>query len=308
MPETPAGSIFEEGWWLDAVAPGRWREAVVRSGDHVVARLPYVPSRRAGLTLISQPPLTQTLGPWLSPGPEKPSRRYAREKSVLTELIGQLPDVDVMEQDLSPTFTHALPFHWAGFDVRVRWTYRLEDLGDVDAVWAGFHQSARGNVRKAERALEVRDGETMDELIRLTERTLTRNGAPPVDRDLLRRVRDAAAERSRCALRHAVDASGRVHAVAFFVWDERTPYYLMAGRDDELPNTGAPSQLVWDGIQAAAARGHVFDFEGSMLEPVEEFVRAFGGRPAPYFRVSKARGAGRLFSAARVLRRRRRGL
>jgi hypothetical protein len=32
----------------------------------------------------------------------------------------------------------------------------------------------------------------------------------------------------------------------------------------------------------------VFDFEGSMLRPVERFFRAFGGRQVPYLHVSRA--------------------
>jgi hypothetical protein len=39
----------------------------------------------------------------------------------------------------------------------------------------------------------------------------------------------------------------------------------------------------------ARAVTDVFDFEGSMLRPVERFFRAFGSRQTPYLRVSRAR-------------------
>ncbi len=55
---TRTNSLFEEPWWLEAVAPGRWREAVVTSDAGPEARLPYVLKRRMGLTLVAQPPLT----------------------------------------------------------------------------------------------------------------------------------------------------------------------------------------------------------------------------------------------------------
>jgi hypothetical protein len=45
-----------------------------------------------------------------------------------------------------------------------------------------------------------------------------------------------------------------------------------------------------------------------MIEPVEEFFRAFGGRPTPYLRVTRASRRGRVLLAARAARRRRRGL
>ena len=74
-------SVFEQPWWLDAVAPGRWSAAEVRRGDEVVARLPYMRRRRYGLDARSSSrPLTQTLGPWLAPARCKYPRRLEAEK------------------------------------------------------------------------------------------------------------------------------------------------------------------------------------------------------------------------------------
>jgi hypothetical protein len=58
-------SLFEQPWWLDAVAPGNWDAATVTSDGEIIGRLPYVRMRRCGLTILGQPPLTQFLGPWM---------------------------------------------------------------------------------------------------------------------------------------------------------------------------------------------------------------------------------------------------
>ncbi len=50
----------------------------------------------------------------------------------------------------------------------------------------------------------------------------------------------------------------------------------------------------------ARAVTDVFDFEGSMLKPVERFFRAFGGRQTPYLRVSRATPAARAGLAMRA--------
>ena len=42
----------------------------------------------------------------------------------------------------------------------------------------------------------------------------------------------------------------------------------------------------------------VFDFEGSMLQPVERFFRAFGSRQTPYLRVSRRTARARAALAA----------
>src|SRR5438445_8943831 len=73
-------SIFQQPWWLDAVAPGAWDEVTIEKGGQLVARLPYVVKKHLGFTLISMPPLTQTLGPWLLPYDRKYARQLSEEK------------------------------------------------------------------------------------------------------------------------------------------------------------------------------------------------------------------------------------
>ena len=86
-----------------------------------------------------------------------------------------------------------------------------------------------------------------------------------------------------------MDSEGRTHSALYVVWDERTLYPIISARDPELQVFGANTLLYWEAIQLAATVSRVFDFEGSMLEPVEHFVRGFGGRQTPYFAISKSR-------------------
>jgi hypothetical protein len=60
-------SIFQYPWGLDAVAPNQWNEVKVIKGGEVIARLPYVIEKKKGFTRITMLPLTQTLGPCMSP-------------------------------------------------------------------------------------------------------------------------------------------------------------------------------------------------------------------------------------------------
>ena len=52
-------------------------------------------------------------------------------------------------------------------------------------------------------------------------------------------------------------------------------------------SSGAQSLILWEGIQFAAAHSKVFDFEGSMVEGIENFFRQFGGVCTPYYVVSR---------------------
>jgi hypothetical protein len=83
------------------------------------------------------------------------------------------------------------------------------------------------------------------------------------------------------------------------VRDRRTAYYLMGGGDPQLRTSGAGSLLLWEAIRQTRTAVSVFDFEGSMLRPVERFFRAFGGRQSPYLRISRTTPTGRAALAIR---------
>jgi hypothetical protein len=292
-------SVFEQPWWLDCVAPGTWSEAVVRRGTEVVARLPYASRRRLGLSMIVQPTFTQTLGPWFAPLEGKYARRLETEKRLLGQLIDMLPPFDVMRMCFAPTMTSWLPFYWAGFEATVCYTFRIEHLSDLDRVQHEFQDHVRRGIRKAQRNVEVDHDFPLEELLRLDAQTYARQGLKlPHSYEVLRRLDAACAARGSRRILGAVDADGRTHAALYVAWDERTLYALMSARDPELQAVGANTLLYWEAIRLASQVSRVFDFEGSMVEPIEHYFRGFGGRQMPYFCISKSGRRGKWALAA----------
>ena len=283
-----ANSIFQQPWWLDAVAPGQWGEVVVKRGDEVAARIPYVIKKKYGLTALTMPPLTQTLGPWLRPSKAKYARQISEQKQLMNELIEQLPDVDYFCQSFSPYITNWLPFYWAGFGQTTRFTYRLHKLDDLDYVWDGFLANIRTDIRKAKKALIVRTDLTVDDFIRINNLTFKRQGMElPYSHNLVKRLDSACETHNARKMFFAEDVQGRIHAAVYLVYDSHTAYYLMGGGDPDLRNSGATSLLMWEAIQYASKVSTIFDFEGSMIESVERFVRAFGAIQTPYYQITK---------------------
>jgi hypothetical protein len=296
-------SVFEQPWWLEAVAPGRWGAVAVRKGDSVAARLPFVQQSRFGLSTIVQPPLTQTLGPWLAPAPGKYARRLGAEKELLSQLVDMLPPFDHFHMNLSPALTNWLPFYWAGFQASVRYTYRIEDLTDLDRVHGEFQEHVRRGIRRAESTVWINHDYPLEGLLRLDARTYARQRMrPPVSHDLVRRLDAACAARNARKILGAVDAQGRTHAALLVVWDERVLYALINARDPDHETFGSNTLLYWEAIRLASAVSRVFDFEGSMLMPVEHFFRGFGGRLTPYLSISKSGIKARSLLAARSMR------
>jgi Acetyltransferase (GNAT) domain len=295
-----ANAIFQQPWWLDALAPGRWDEVGVERDGRIVARLPYVVRGRGHWRMLTQPPLTQFLGPWLAHSTAKRANALGEEIDLLTSLEAGLPAADLFVQHFSPAFTNALPFYWAGYRLEVRYTYRLERLNSEEALWAGLRGNIRREIRKARKRVVIREDLGLDRFHSVWSKTFARQAlAPPQSLAALSRLDAACAARGARAMLFAADEADQVHAVAYVVWDKGTAYYLLGGGDANLRTSGASSLLMWDAIMRAREFTDVFDFEGSMLKPVERFFRAFGGRQVPYLRVTRASRRGRALLAAR---------
>jgi lipid II:glycine glycyltransferase (peptidoglycan interpeptide bridge formation enzyme) len=221
-----------------------------------------------------------------------------------TQLEAMLPAAAAFHQNFSSSIVNCLPFIWAGYRAEVRYTYQLNDLASEQALWEGLAGNIRREIRKARRQLRVREASDVDRFHRVWAKTFERQGVAPPDRARLERIDAACAKRNARAMLFAHDEEERVHAVAYLVWDRRTAYYLMGGGDPQLRTSGAASLLLWQAISRARTASQTFDFEGSMLRPVERFFRAFGGRQTPYLHVSRASRAGGAALAVRACVRR----
>lgn len=284
-------SIFEQPWWLDAVAPGRWDAVEIKKDEQIVARLPYIKEKRMGFKTLGMPKYTQTLGYWIEDTGAKNARKYARRKELISELVSSLPQKYSVDMDLDHTCDYLFPFKWNGFRLQMAYSYRIEDIHDVDQLWSGLADNIRREIKKAQKELTVETDHPIDDLILMQNKTFERQGRTKrEDSELLKRLDAALTEHNARRLLCAVDSQGRIHAASYFVYDEKCCYYLIGGGDPELRTSGASSLLMWEGIKFASSVAGSFDFEGSMIEPIERFFRAFGGVPTPYWRVTRLNG------------------
>lgn len=283
--------IFSQPWWLDITAgPSGWDVALVEKGGRVVGSMPFATRKRFGFCVSTQPQLTQCLGPWLRGSDAKMAKRLAAEKDVMYALIDQLPSFAYFSQNWHRSLTNWLPFYWRGFRQTTKYTYVLPDLRDEETLWAGLDQSIRTDIRKATGrfGLRVRDDLDIDDFLPLNNMVFSRQGKQaPYSDDLLRRLDAACKARDRRMILIAEDDQGRRHAGVYVVWDSTSAYYLMGGGDPALRGSGATSLCLWNAITRASGLTNTFDFEGSMMEPIERFVRSFGAEQVPYINVRR---------------------
>jgi CelD/BcsL family acetyltransferase involved in cellulose biosynthesis len=296
-----ANAVFQQPWWLDALAPGRWDEVTVQREGQTVARMPYVVRGRPRARMLTQPPLTQTLGPWLSPRSSDPADALTEELDLQAALAAALPAASMFAQQFSPAVLTALPFQRAGYRLDLQYTYRLHELDDQDALWDGLRGRIRTHIRRARKQVEIRDDLGLDRFHAVWAKTFERQGlAVPQPLSTLERLDGACGAHDARAMLFAVDESDRVHAVSYVVWDANVAHYLLGGGDPELRGSGAGHLVIWESILQAREHAPVFDFEGSMLQGVERFFRDFGARQTPYVRVTRAAPAARAALALRA--------
>lgn len=281
--------VFMQDWYLDAVCGAEnWGAVVLEKGGQVIAVLPYFLKQKWLRQYVAMPPLARLMGPYIVPE----GRNLRKESGLIAELIERLPSgLAAYEQDFPYTFTNWLPFYWKGFRQTTRYSYILK-INDIDKIWKHVSADYRnGKIPRAQQRVEVKNAGDLSTFIRIQNASFKRQGlAAPVNPDLLARLDAALAERSQREIFIAVDRStGAVHSVGYLVWDARSAYLLMAGDDPELRASGAGILLLWEMIRYTheVLQLPVFDFLGSMLQPVERVRRQFGAVQQPYFRVRR---------------------
>ena len=73
----------------------------------------------------------------------------------------------------------------------------------------------------------------------------------------------------------------------FVPFDTQWAYHLITALDPEIRKTGALDFLVYELLRYFSDKVSGYDFEGSMIEGVEESFRHFGATQTPYFTIQK---------------------
>jgi len=274
----------------------------VTRGGRTVARLPYVVAGRGGARALTQPPSTATLGPWIEPTSRKTAKGLGLEMELLTELEAGLPPARAFAQRFGPAVLNALPFHWAGYRLEVRYTYRIETPGSGEDQWERLGDSARRGIEAARRCLEIRDdlGLGRFEAVLAAASGTADGGTRAPRRALLERIDAACASRGARWMLFACDAAERVHAAAYVVFDDHGAHCL-AGGGPEPAADEARSLLLWEAVLRAGTVTGVLDVGDAPDPRAERRLHAFGARPAPLLQVSRGlpRAAAELLTGTR---------
>lgn len=282
-----ANSVFEQPWWLDIVAPNSWGEVTVKEGEEIVARLPYVIKKGK----ICMPPFTQTLGPWIKaeyreykPG----NTQLSKQKEIITELISKLPKHSSFKMCFDSANSYILPYRWLGYNFTPAFSYRIPNLSDLSLVYTLFNKTAKKNIKYASNKVKIIESEDPENMVDLLGKTFdNQSRSMPIDKIIIKNIIENCIKRKAGRLLVAIDNEGNKHSSGFFIYDKNVCYYLLGGSDPKFRTSGSQSLIIWNAIQFSATVSKAFDFEGSMVEGIENFFRQFGGNQIINYIVTK---------------------
>lgn len=278
--------IFSQAWWLDAVCgSNNWDAVLVEKGEDIQAALPYYMPKPGFIRL---PPLTQNMGVWYRTANGKVYKQLSREKELANKLIDALPSFHYFRQSFHYSIVNWQAFYWRGFKQTTRYTYVIPDIRDLDAVVANFSHAKRKNIKKAEKRVSVHFDLDKQSFYDNHILTLGKQGSQiQYSRELFYRIYDAAYKNNKGRTIYAIDSDDNLHGALFVIWDSMSAYDLISTIDPDFRDSGAATLLIREIIRYVSQYVRVFDFEGSMIEPVANSFRQFGTIAMPYSQIWK---------------------
>ncbi len=280
-------------WWLEAVCPGQWEVLFAEEKEQIVGVLSYHFRTKAGFRFFIQPQCTQYGGIWIKRNEAAmcEGERLSREKRIFGKLIDQLEKCkpDYYEQCLHHTLTNWLPFYWQGFQQTTRYTYIIESIGNHEKCLSRFSPSKQRQIRKAEGKFTLDLNLAPDEFYTAHKQALQDGRNEPIQYSyqFFQSLWKTATARRQGQIFALRDKEGKVHSAHFIVWDKATAYDLLYFIRPECASSGASTLIVAEILKWLINKTKSFDFEGSMIEGVENSYRQFGTVQKPYFQISK---------------------
>ncbi len=293
--------IFSKPFWLDAVCgEDGWDVILVEKGGEIFASMPFMKAyKHYGMKFSTMPKLTQKLGPYIKyPKGQKYGKKLSFEKEIVNLLIEELPDFDYFHQYFDYKYTNWLPFYWNDYVQSTVYTYVLDDISNIENVYQNFLQAKKKNIKKAETLVTVNFDMSYSDFYENHKYTLSlHNKKISYSKDLFKRIYNTVYENNSGKTIYASDENGNIHAALFIIWDDESAYDLISTIDPNYKTSGATSLLILEMIKYLNDKTKKFDFEGSMIEEVENSFRQFGARQIPYFSISKKSSKAKIFYA-----------
>jgi hypothetical protein len=285
--------VYSQPFWLDSVCgEENWDVFLCENNGNIIASMPYYIKSLWGIPYITQPEFTQILGPWIKyPENIKNEKKLTFDKEIMNELIVQLEKLPVVyfQQNFSYKINNWLPFYWNGYKQTTNYTYRIEGISDFDKLFKEFHISKKRNIIHANTYNLLIDYDmSARDFYDYHKSTLKKLGKRIYyEFSVFERIATYAISNNSGRIIKIIDKNENIHGAIFIIWDRMNSYNVMTSFDPDFRYSRGSSLLFYETIKYVSRYVDCFDFEGSMVESIENSYRKFGTVQTPYFKIWK---------------------
>jgi lipid II:glycine glycyltransferase (peptidoglycan interpeptide bridge formation enzyme) len=282
---SPQGSIFHKSYWLN-IFSDNFEVCCLEKEGEIFAGLPLIGQNFLGFKIVLNFPSI----PWLGPIYKKSNAKYASQISnhkQINRLFAQIirKRFDFFVMSFSPLIIDIQPYLWEGFSSEIKYTYRIQ-LSNLDSIWKAMDSSRRRNIRRAQKdKVKVVLTNDFGQVFKIVQKTFRRQDKNIRFKNQAYKINKVLSKKGQSQGFLAVNSEGKKIAAVYIVWDNKTAYYFLGGYDNKDSHHGAVSLALWEAIKYSREKLNlkVFDFEGSMIQPIERFFRKFGGEIKPRY-------------------------
>lgn len=296
--------LFLQPWWLDATDMA-WDVILYQEKGQIRGIYVYSYCKKWGKTIITQPTLTQYSGPYLlDQASLSQIEQYSLQNKAYNYFIDQLEQrgYSFLEQNFHHSQTNHQPFYWQGFRQTTRYSYLLENIADMDAIWNGMsHRKRQKNISKTQGKFCLIDDMSYAEFYRFYRSTLQEKGKEIFyDAPTFAKLHNAAKSRQQGQILALYDEQNDLHVALWVVWDRQTAYNMIIAINPRYKSSGATSLIIWEALQFLQDKTQHYDFEGSMIQGVALKDQSFGAKQVAYHTIQKSHS--KLYSLWRRLK------
>ncbi len=284
--------LFHNPWWLDIVCGSDQWIGIVSEKSFLEkkALMPISIRKKWGVKIIQKPPLTTYLGPWW-PGFEdlNSTQKDKLAMRLWPDLMQHIPKTIYFHQTFRPEVSLALPFHFNDYSLGTRYTFRLNEMNDLEKVYNNFRKDIRKNILKYQTEIDIEESENTELLYSLITNVYNRkNIKTPFKFSLLNSLYHAGVEENCSKILMAYNENNDPIGGMIYFWDYDTVYLLASGLTEEGRKKSVFPKLVWHAIQTAPGYCTQFDFCGSMMESIAIRNMAFRAKAQSFMDLKKS--------------------
>lgn len=283
------GTVFNRLDWLNIFGKQVQIWGIYDNGDNIIGGFHLYKENKLGLIYYHNPPFTPTIGPFIQIKAKTPviaMNKWKEIISLIVDFLEKLP-YSVISISLSKDIYDTQPFIWKKYKVSPGYTYIINLEKPVEEIKQNMFTRRRNITKALSDDITVKYNEDLEIVRTLVLKTFLRQNKK-INTFHLDNILYQFANKEN-SFNFVSYCNDKPSSASFYIYDQKTVYYILSGYDEKNSHSGAGSLVMWEAIQFAKKLGKkYFDFEGSMIPQIEIFLRGFGGVLTPYYRVNKA--------------------